>query len=254
MTLSFFLVLLAAIQVGRGIGKKRRPENENGRAGTSSIEALVFALLGLLIAFTFSGAAQRLADRRNLIVQEVNAMGTAWLRIDLLAPADQPAMRDEFRKYVDARIDYYRHITDSARRQSIANRAADEQNLVWRMAMSAKDHAQPPLAASFIAAVNDMLDASTTLTVAQSVHPPLAIHLFLGVLAVMCGFLVGLNLAHEGTAGVFHQIVYALVVTTALYIIIDFEYPRVGTIRIDGVDTLLFSLRHSMGDATSAGR
>jgi hypothetical protein len=81
-----------------------------------------------------------------------------------------------------------------------------------------------------------------------------AIHLFLGALAIMCGFMVGLNLGQENNSGVFHPIVYALAVTAALYIIIDLEYPRVGNIRIDGIDTLLVSLRESMGGATGAGR
>src|SRR3546814_17897708 len=86
----FFLFLFAAIQVGRSLGKRRRAdENESAGTGAAAIEASVFALLGLLVAFTFSGAAQRMAERRNLLVKEVNAIGTAALRIDLTNAADQ---------------------------------------------------------------------------------------------------------------------------------------------------------------------
>jgi len=64
---------------------------EGARAGTGTIEGAVFALLGLLIAFTFSGAAARFEDRRALIIEETNDIGTAYLRLDLLPASAQPA-------------------------------------------------------------------------------------------------------------------------------------------------------------------
>ena len=63
----------------------------------------MFALLGLLLAFTFSGAADRFDHRRSLIVEESNAIATAYSRIDLLPQAAQPKLRAEFRRYVEAR-------------------------------------------------------------------------------------------------------------------------------------------------------
>jgi hypothetical protein len=59
------------------------------------VEGAVFGLMGLLLAFTFSGAASRFEVRRQLIVQETNAIGTAYLRLDLLPPGDQPKMRED---------------------------------------------------------------------------------------------------------------------------------------------------------------
>jgi len=64
------------------------------RKGASAAEAAVFGLLGLLIAFTFSGAASRFEDRRHLITTEANAIGTAYLRIDLLPADTQPEIKD----------------------------------------------------------------------------------------------------------------------------------------------------------------
>ena len=101
LALAFFLLLLLAMNIGKRLGQGG---DERSRSGSAAVEASVFALLGLLIAFTFSGAAQRMAERRNILVQEVNAIGTAWLRIDMLAAPAQPALRDAFRRYVDERI------------------------------------------------------------------------------------------------------------------------------------------------------
>jgi len=81
--LYFGMILL--LELGRRLGRLRqRKDEEAARAGLGAVEGAVFALLGLLIAFTFSGAALRFDARRQLIVQEANAIGTAWLRLSLL--------------------------------------------------------------------------------------------------------------------------------------------------------------------------
>src|SRR6186997_1060232 len=97
-----FLGMIVLIEAGRRIGARRyREDHEGADAGITEVESAVFALLGLLIAFTFSGAANRFDDRRKLVALEVNAIGTAWLRIDLLPAEAQPGMRELFRRYLD---------------------------------------------------------------------------------------------------------------------------------------------------------
>ncbi|CAB3627653.1 bestrophin-like domain [Achromobacter pestifer] len=243
---AFFFLLLLAIRFGRWLGRNGNAE-DRGTAGSAAIEASVFALLGLLIAFTFSGAAQRMADRRNLLVTEVNAIGTAWLRIDLLNAEDQPQLREQFRRYVDERVNYYKHVADLGQRDAIATKVGNIQNEIWKSSIAAGKHAVPPFAASYIASVNDMFDVSTAQTVAQKIHPPIVTYLFLGFLAVVCACLIGFNLAGAKRDTLFHQIIYALVMAVALYIIVDFEFPRIGAIRIDQSDTLLMTQRQAMG-------
>ena len=80
-----FLGMLILSEVGRRIGMARLARDSEGLTkGAGAAEAAVFGLLGLLIAFTFSGAASRFEDRRHLITAEANAIGTAYLRVDLL--------------------------------------------------------------------------------------------------------------------------------------------------------------------------
>src|SRR5437870_1497571 len=125
-TLALFCGMLVPLEIGRRIGVRRMAQDPEGaRAGIGAIEGAVFGLLGLLIAFTFSGAASRFDTRRQLIVEETNDIGTAYLRLDLL-PADlQPALRESFRRYLDARIEVYRKLPDiAAARKSLAK--ADE--------------------------------------------------------------------------------------------------------------------------------
>lgn len=249
----FFCLLCVAIQVGRRLGSGKDPdEKESDRPGVAVIEASVFALLGLLVAFTFSGAAERMVERRHILVQEANAIGTAWLRIDMVSGEDQHVLRDQFRRYVDERINYERNITNRGRRDEIAVETGLIQQEIWETSMQAAKRSIPPFAVSYIGAVNEMLDASTTLMAAQKVHPPIVTYLFLGFLALVCGCFVGMNLGQGKRCSIFHQMIYAIVMTAALYIIIDFEFPRIGIIRIDQSDALLISERQAMGEPSGA--
>src|SRR3954452_23698914 len=110
-----FAGILAFLALGRRLGLRARARGgAAGVAGSESLETAVFALLGLLIAFTFSGALSRFDVRRNQVVDEANAIGTAYLRIDLLPASSQRQLRDTFRDYVDARISTYRKLPDLA--------------------------------------------------------------------------------------------------------------------------------------------
>ena len=107
--LGLFLGMLILLEVGRRIGARRLAEDPEGaEAGVGTVEGAVFALLGLLIAFTFSGAASRVDTRRQLIVEETNNIGTAYLRLDLLPVEALPGLREKFRLYVDTRLEVYR--------------------------------------------------------------------------------------------------------------------------------------------------
>ena len=101
------------LEFGSWMGRKHL------RSGRSSIQETlgvidgpIFALFGLLIAFTFSSALNRFDDRRKLIVEEANDIGTAYLRLDLLPVADREAVQGLFRIYLDSRIRTYELIPD----------------------------------------------------------------------------------------------------------------------------------------------
>ena len=98
--LGLFAGIILVLELGRRVGALQRVQiMEGGAAGVGAVEAAIFGLLGLLIAFTFQGASARFDGRREQIVQEANNIGTAWLRIDLLPASAQPGMRDLFRHY-----------------------------------------------------------------------------------------------------------------------------------------------------------
>src|SRR5713226_6869155 len=100
ISIILFLGMAICLEVGYRIGSYASKTTENAHEGTSTIQSAVFALLGLLLGFTFGNGISHLDQRRVLIVREFNAIGTAYLRLDLLPPNQQPEMRHLFREYL----------------------------------------------------------------------------------------------------------------------------------------------------------
>ena len=104
---------------------------EKSASGAGAIDAAVYGLLGLLIAFTFSGAASRFEARRHLITEEANAIGTAYLRLDMLSAEAQKSLKEKFRIYVDSRLSAYRDVSDREATKAALARSAAIQSEIW---------------------------------------------------------------------------------------------------------------------------
>ena len=119
VAVALFAAMLALIELGRRLGARARAADSPGAtAGTGIVEGAVFGLLGLIIAFTFAGAATRFDGRRQVVVDETDAIGTTYLRLDVLPAVAQPALRESFRRYVDSRITAYLALPDLAAMQA----------------------------------------------------------------------------------------------------------------------------------------
>jgi len=242
--------IFASIEMGRRIGTRRMARDPEGvHRGVGPFEGATYGLMSLLIAFIFTGAAQRFDHRRILIVQEANAISTAYLRLDVIPAEAQPPMRACFRQYLDARLEFFRELTENPdRAQAAMERANRIQKEIWDRGVAAvKASPVPPTATILLPALNEMIDVTTTRTVAGKTHPPLGIYVLLGAMIIASALLMGHGLAgrphnwlHTGT--------FAVVIAVSMYVILDFEFPRVGLIRIDAVDQTLVDLRASFGN------
>jgi len=248
-TFGLFLGMLLFLELGRRIGIRRVKEDSQAASeGVGAVDGAVFALLGLLIAFTFSGASSRFDMRRQLIVEETNDIGTAYLRLDLL-PADvQPALRESFRRYLNARIEIYRKLPDLVAAKEQLAKAIELQTQIWRQAVVASRSKDASLAAPILLlpALNAMIDITTTQVMAAQMHPPIVIFAMLFGLALAASLLAGYGLAGSKLRRWFHMVGFALVTAMAIYVILDIEYPRLGLIRVDAFDQALIDLRESM--------
>jgi hypothetical protein len=239
--------ILVLLEAGRRIGVRRAARDAEGaRAGTGAVEGAVFGLMGLLIAFTFSGAASRFDARRQLVTEEANNIGTAWLRLDLLPAGSQPALRASFRRYVDARLEVYQTLPDLEGAMAAFGRANALQGEIWSQAVAACKEGPPSAGMLLLPALNQMIDITTTRTMAAKTHPPMVIFAMLVVLTLISALLAGYGMAAAKTRSWIHMLGFAFVMAGGVYIILDLEHPRLGLINVHAADQVLVDLRQSM--------
>jgi hypothetical protein len=249
LVLALFAGILVCLEIGwRLRSKGLASETAISDAGLNALDGAVFGLMGLLIAFTFSGAASRFEVRRTLIVQETNDIGTAYLRIDMLPAAAQPALRQDFRDYLDARLEFYARLADDrdAARAAL-DRSQALQQTIWSESVAATAQQNSAAVTSLVlASLNTMFDITTTRRVAMETHPPGAIYLALATIVFASSVLAGYGMAKSGKRNWSHMLIYTGTLALAIYLIVDMDYPRLGLIRIDNADHILVELRNNM--------
>ena len=251
---SFFAVALGIgifvlLLVGRRVGRRRAAADPDGsHVGLGAVDGAVFGMLGLLIAFTFSGAASRFDARRSMIVTEVNDIGTAWLRVDLLAREEQPAMRALFRSYLDARLATYANVRSIEQTNAANAEALRQQEAIWTLAVAtvSRPGSAPSAPMLLLPALNAMFDTAEARRLVTTHHPPLVIFGMLATFAMVGALLAGYGMAKGRALSLTHALGFALVLASTVYVIVDLEYPRLGFIRVDAADQALVDLRRTM--------
>ena len=220
---------------------------DGAQKGLGVVSGAVFSLLGLLIAFTFSGAATRFDGRRQLVIQEANIIGTAYQRIDVLPDRAQPSLRDLFRQYLDARLETYRKLPDLDAAKAELARSRALQAAIWSNAIAAcRDAGSQPAHMLLLPALNPMFDIATTRIEVTNIHPPFIIFAMIGVLLLAASLLAGYGMAGRKSRSWVHAVAFAGVMSLTVYVIVDIEYPRLGFINVQGADRVLVELRESM--------
>jgi hypothetical protein len=244
--LILFVGMLALGEVGRRLAHRRAARDPEGTwHGVGVVDGAIFALLGLIVAFTFSGAVSRFDVRRNLVVEEANAIGTAYLRLDLLPADSRAALRESFRRYVESRIRSYRLLPDIEAAKAELAKSKMLQQEIWSRALAASRSSQSATML-VVPSLNQMFDIAATRTTSTLFHPPVIVFALLFALALLASVLVGYEMAKARSRGWLHTIVFAAVAALAVYVILDLEFPRLGLIRVSAIDQALVELRESM--------
>jgi hypothetical protein len=244
------LILFPAIVLLLQLGRLLRHTHSDA-SHSSAIEGAIFALFGLLLAFTFSGAVSRYDEHRKLIVEEANDIGTAYLRLDLLPTASQPALRQLFRDYAVIRSHRFDELPDSP--QSIEASSQTDRLLadIWSRSITAS--AQPPGSAGpnpdatklLLPALNAMIDITATRKNAFNMHPPAIVFLLLFLFSGGCAFMAGCSM-NSATPNWLYTFALAFTVTLTVYTTLEVEYPRRGLIRLTTQNAVFTDLIHSM--------
>lgn len=247
VVLGMFLGTLLALEIGRRIGVWRfATDPASYKAGVGVAEGVVFGVLALLLGFTFNGAAQRFDARRELIIAEVVAVRTAWLRIDLLPQEAQPPIRDMMRRYLDAQLAAYAALpnVDAATRR--AARAVLVQAEIWDLVAAASQRPGGGQAGLLLTAVNEIVELGQRRILATRMHPPRIIFALLAVAAFASALLLGYGMGNTPGRNWTYMLCFAATIAMALLVILNLEYPRLGFVSMGPFDRALADLRTTM--------
>lgn len=240
-----FVAMVVAAEVGRRLGRLRWLRSDDADAvGTSAVDAAVLGLLGLLIAFWFSSAGTRLDMRRSLIVEEANAIGTAWLRLSILPEDTRSSVRDLFRGYLDTRLAQRPAASPAESQSELSDRLKDQRDAIWRQSVVAVPRcASEQTAAILLASLNEMFDAGTRHQAASMSHTPTEILVLLLVVSIFAALLAGHDMSGTKRFNWLHMAVFAAVTSVTIWVTYDLEMPRYGLIRLDEYDQTMLDVR-----------
>jgi hypothetical protein len=242
-----FTAMLLLLELGHRAGARRVADADAAKGGLSAVDGAVFGLLGLLIAFTFAAAESRLNHRRQQIVQEANAIGTAYLRLDLLPSEARDRLREQFKRYLDERITTYRLVPDLDAAMAALARSTALQGEIWTQATATCRQEPSHACMLLLPALNEMIDITTSRLFAARTHQPPIVFAMLTGVALVSALLAGYGMAGARRGGRWlHMLAYAGVMAMTVYVILDLEFPRIGLIRLDESDQVLIDLRESM--------
>ena len=242
--------MLAGVEAGRFAGRLFiRRHGKEALSSYSTVEGATLALFGLIVAFSFSGAVGRFDSRRDLLIDQTNAVGTAWLRIDLLPQDDQPRMRELMREYVDTLLAAGRLGREGDEMNALLARLDRAQADIWTLAVTSagRDEKAPPTML-LLPALNEMFDLSTSRLAMGTFHTPGLVLFALFAMAALAAMAVGSSMAKAERRSPLHELGFIFVVSLAIMVLLDIEYSRAGFVKIDASDRFLVSLRASMDE------
>jgi len=243
VAITLFILIVSFYLLGnllRSRAVKKNPELVKVEFG--AINGMLLALLGLLLAFTFSMSNSRFDARRQLIIEESNNIGTVILRTDIYPDSLRQLLRNNLKEYVEQRIEFYESGMNVEKLVSHYMKADSLGKVVWSIVASyAKVDNITTRTSEMIPALNAMIDITTTRRAAGEATIPDPIMYFLFILCLGSGFLLGYE--KPNTIDWIVVLGFGLMLSLTVYAIIDLDRPRSGLIEMDTPHQKMVELR-----------
>ena len=222
------VALWLSVQIGSLVSRKLRPVQGDERDDLGLVMSGCLTLLGLIIGFSFSMAVSRYDQRKNYEEEEANAIGTEYVRADLLPTADAARVRQLLTQYLDQRLLSYT-IRDARQLEQIDRETAKLQTEMWFVVQGAAMAQPTHPVALVVSGMNDVLNRQGYTQAAWWNRIPVAAWSLMAALAICCGLLIGYS-AHRRETLLFMVLPFVAAIT--FFLIADIDSPHRGVIRV----------------------
>jgi hypothetical protein len=225
-----FLVLWLSTWFGASALRRWIKMDPGIRKDFGTILATTLTLNGLIIGFTFSMAIGRYEQRKTYEEAEANAIGTEFLRADLMSAADAAQVRGLLKAYVDLRLAFFKAGGDVEIRQ-IRSRTSELQGQLWTAVLGTAAAQPTAIGGLTIAGMNDVLNSQGYTQASWWNRIPTAAWILMAAIAVISHVLIGYGAQRTKSENIL-MLVLPLVVSVAFLLIADIDSPRSGIIRV----------------------
>lgn len=223
--------LMLSVEVGFRAGRRGTRNGEKGGGGpVGTIQAAALGLLGLLLGFSFSGAASRFIERQDLVTREANAIGTAYLRAELLGEPYRADLRASLRSYTKHHIEVSERLKGGIDADD-ANEVERQHAAIWKAARDGVE-AKPALTVAVLSPVNEVIDLYSTRIAAGRKHLPALVLGLLFACSSIALAAIGFGCGMAGRRLMPLTGALAFLIGTALWTTLDLDHSRRGVIRI----------------------
>jgi hypothetical protein len=235
ISLALLASMAVAIETGYRIGRKYQASaSAAAKSHINAIQGSIIGILALVLGFTFSLALQRFDSRSQAVVDEANAIGTAYLRAQLLPAALREVALGQLRDYIDLRAqDGALTEANHGGRDALLGKAAQAQLAIWRLALQAAALEPNPVTSGlFVQSVNDMIDSFGKRVAELDRHVPEVVLLLLYATLLLTGGIVGHTAGVSGHRPSMISYIMVALIVALVFIIIDLDRPRRGFILV----------------------
>ncbi len=233
-SLTMFAILLMALEVGYRVGFKQRKKWLDADTGGGTVAlSTMFALLGLILAFTYASGVSRFEDRKQAVIEESNALGTAFLRAGFIAEPGGKALQETILAYAKTRAISREHSLSNAEIMEILNNTIQAQEKLWpALEKALMQDKLGAIEASMVTAMNDVLNMHTIRMSALLDKLPKAVIWMLIFISAATIAVTGFNAGLSGKISRWRTATLALVMVGVMLMILDYDRPRDGFIRV----------------------
>lgn len=224
-----FFTTFSFLLLGYWLRKKQKISNDQKELDTKIVDGAILTLMGLLVAFTFSGANARLDNRRNLIIQEAKSIMNTYYYFDILPPEIRDKACQDLNVYITSRLKWSQIYLDKKALDIERQKIKELQKKLWSTAFEVcRTPGQQRVCRDLPKVLMEMFMQEEESSLYKHLHPPRIIYVMLICIVLMGALLAGYNIKGELRDVGKHMFAFATIMSLMLFVILNLEFPRAG--------------------------